>query len=91
MDSDTVTDLLIQYIQQHRKLLPFTLNSYLKEGNNMVYRYIIIDYNSNKIEVKVYNPNFIVFKVNNHPKSISTDLKQARNTIDSIFGMAHNS
>lgn len=57
----------------------------------MVYRYIIIDYNSNKIEVKVYNPNFIVFKVNNHPKNISVDLKHARDTIDSIFGMAHNS
>jgi hypothetical protein len=90
MDSDTFTYLLTRYIQQHRKLLPFTLNSYLKEDNNMIYRYIIINYNSNKIEVKVYNSNFIVFKVNNHPKNISVGLKQARDTIHSIFEMAHN-
>jgi hypothetical protein len=91
MDSDTITDLLLQYINAQRKYMPISVKSYLKEGKLFGYRYILAEYNSTRIEIKVYNPSFISFIVNSHPKSISCNLMQARATIDAIFSTAHNS
>jgi hypothetical protein len=91
MDSDTITDLILQYINAQRKYMPITVRSYLRQGSIFSYRYILAEYNSTKIEIKIYNPSFISFNVNSHPKNISCNLMQARDTIDAIFSTAHNS
>lgn len=90
MDSDTVTDLLLQYINSHRKFIPISVRSYLRENNISIYRFIQIEYNNTIVEIKIYNPYFITFNVDNYPKNVSCNLTQARDAIDAIFSRAHH-
>jgi len=84
MDYTTIADLLVEYIHQQRRFKHLLIENVTKQGNGLPYQLITFIYDNTDVNIKVYNQNFIVFKVNGHPKTVNDTIKQARKTIDSL-------
>lgn len=84
MEYTTIAKLLVEYIHQQRRFRHLLIENTTKTGNGIPYQYINFNYNGTNVSIKVYNKNFMVFKINGHPKSITGTIKQARKTIDSL-------
>lgn len=84
MDADTITNLLVEYIKQQRRLKHVLVSTCTKNKDKIPYNYISFLHENSEVEIKVYNSNFISFKVNHTPLCVNDNIRAARKTIDSL-------
>lgn len=84
MDTDTITNLLVEYIKQQRRLKHVLVSTCTKNKNNLPYNQISFSHGNAVVEIKVYNSNFISFKKNHTVLCVNDNIKSARKTIDSL-------
>lgn len=83
MNTKTVVDLLSLYLQQTYKTEPTV---YTKESSlGYDYKILTFWYRNEEFEIKVYGPDFILVRKSNFPGTVSVNLCDARQEIDSVL------